>query len=404
MPADPKPQWVDDDVALASVIDELLGVDRYGMDTEFHREKTYWPQLALVQMAWDGGLALIDPTVVDIAPLARIFGPDHVAVFHAADQDIEILQRACGTVPVRLFDTQIAAGFLGWSSPSLSTLAQDLVGQRLVKGDRMTDWLARPLTAGQATYAAADVAHLLALHDVLETRLRSCGRLEWAWQECRDQLTVPRPPQDPVTAWWKLKDNRSLRGAARGIAQEVAAWRERRATELDRPVRMVLPDVAVIGISNRAPTDDAALRSVRGLDGRHLGGGAARQILDAVKLGIALPAAELRTAPSDELDRRLRPAVNLVSAWISQLARDVRLDTTILATRSDLVAFLQGRSGARLAEGWRHDLVGEPVRRLVAGEAALAFRPGSGDLELEHRSGRPILVDLPRPDEEVPGG
>ncbi|MGI8791754.1 MAG: ribonuclease D [Acidimicrobiales bacterium] len=397
MPA-PDATWVDNADDLQRLVDALSAVDRYGIDTEFHREKTYWPQLALVQIAWDGGLALVDPIAVDITPMAAIFDDARTAIFHAADQDIEILSNVCGAIPAKVFDTQIAAGFLGWSTPSLSTLANDLLDVHLAKGDRMTDWTVRPLSAGQQKYAAADVAHLLELHSELTSRLEACGRLDWAWEECQTQFSIPRPPQDPATAWWRLKDNRSLRGPARGIAQEVTAWRERRAAELDRPIRMVLPDLAIVGIANRPPKDDKALRAIRGLDGRHLGGGGVTAILEAVKRGQALPADQVHVAPTDDLDRRLRPAVTLVSAWISQLARDLRLDPAILATRGDLVGFLQGSDTARLASGWRHDLVGDPVRRVVAGEAAIAFKPGSGDLELEHRSGQPILVDLPLPD------
>lgn len=395
------PEWIDDDAGLADLLDRLAATDRYGLDTEFHRERSYWPQLALVQIAWDGGLALVDPLAVDIAPLGRLFDDGHTAVLHAADQDLEILQQVCGAIPPCLFDTQIAAGFLGWSTPSLSTLVQDIVGERLAKGDRLTDWTARPLSRGQASYAAADVAHLLELHDRLVERLDACGRLGWAEEECRIQLGTARPPQDPETAWWRLKDNRALRGQGRGIAQEVAAWRERRAADLDRPVRFVLPDLAIIGIANRPPADERALREVRGLDGRHLGAGAAAEIMAAVERGKALPKEALRVQETDVLDRRLRPAVTLVSAWISQLAGDLQLDPSILATRSDLTELLHGREGARLSTGWRHDLVGEPVRRLVQGEASLAFRPGSGDLELEARSGKPILVDLPVPDADA---
>lgn len=397
------PEWVDDAAGLDGLVDRLGPADRYALDTEFHRERTYWPQLALVQVAWDGGLALIDPLAVDVAPLARIFDDDHLAVLHAADQDLEILQQVCGTAPPAVFDTQIAAGFLGWSTPSLSTLVNDVLGHRLAKGDRLTDWTARPLRPGQARYAAADVEHLLALHDRLADQLSRCGRLGWAEEECRAQLGVPRGPQDPGTAWWRLKDSRGLRGPGRGIAQELAAWRERRAAQLDRPVRFVLPDLAIIGMASRPPRDPRDLRDVRGLDGRHLGAGAADQIMAAVARGRELPRDAIRLPPSDVLDRRLRPAVTLVSAWVSQLAADLRLDPAILATRGDLTAFLAGREAARLASGWRHDLVGEPVRRLVAGEVALAFRPATGDLVLEARSGEPIVVDLAVPERGAPG-
>ena len=373
--------WVADAAALERLIDRLVGEPLYGIDTEFHREKTYWPQVALVQLGWPEGIALVDPLAVDLAPLARLLDGPGVAIAHAADQDLEVLDRACGTIPARLFDTQLAAGFLGLSTPSLSTLVEKLLGIRLGKGDRISDWTARPLNAGQLDYAAADVAHLHDLHRILVERLSSRGRLEWAEEECERLRTRPRVPQDPDTAWWRVKEARSLRGKSRGVAQTLAAWREREAQTGDRPPRYVLPDLALLAIAHRPPASLDDLRAIRGVDQRHLRSDAARSIMAAVEVGRALPSDALRLPPSEEFDRRLRPAVTLTSAWIGQLAADLEIDAALLATRSDLQEFLRGDADARLANGWRHSLVGEPVRHLVEGEAALAF-DGKGGLRL----------------------
>ena len=374
--------WVADAATLERLVDRLVGEPLYGIDTEFHREKTYWPQVALVQLAWaDGGIALVDPLAVDLAPLARLLDGDGVAVAHAADQDLEVLERACGTIPRRLFDTQLAAGFLGFSTPSLSTLVERMLGIRLAKGDRISDWTARPLRAGQLEYAAADVAHLLALHATLVERLQSRGRLEWAEEECERLRTRPRLPQDPDTAWWRVKEARSLRGKSRAVAQSLAAWREREAQTSDRPARYVLPDLALLAIAHRPPSTVEDLRDFRGVDHRHLRSDGARAILAAVETGRELPTDALRLPPSEDFDRRLRPAVTLTSAWIAQLASDLEIDASLLATRADLQEFLRGDGDARLANGWRHSLVGEPVRHLVEGEMALAF-DGKGGLRL----------------------
>lgn len=382
-------EWVDEQGRFEAVVADASTADAYALDTEFHREKTYFPQLALVQLAWPGGIALIDPFAVDLAPLARLLGGPGLAVLHAADQDLEVLETACGAVPTRLFDTQLAAGFLGMSSPSLLTLVEKLLGSRLPKGDRLTDWTRRPLTAEQQAYAASDVVHLHALHELISERLRERGRLAWAEQECELLLRRSRAPQDPDTAWWRIKESRQLRGRSRGVAQEVAAWRERRAAELDTPPRFVLPDMAVAAIAQRPPRSAAELAAVRGLDGRHLKGDLAPEILDAVDRGQSLPTARLRLPPTDDLDRGLRPAVTLVSAWVAQLAGDLDIDASLLATRADLHAFLRGDDGAKLATGWRHELVGTPVRHLVEGHAALAF-DGRGGLVLEARSHTPV--------------
>ena len=371
-------------VADATSLDEVLAAladePRYALDTEFHRERTYHPKVALVQLAWPGGIALVDPLAVDIRPLATLFRGPGVAVIHAAQQDLDVLTRACGAVPSRLFDTQLAAGFLGYATPSLGNLLSAELGVKLPKADRLSDWLRRPLSAGQEAYGAADVAHLLELQDRLVAELEELGRLEWAEAECEELRVRPTGPGDPCDAWLKLKDVRTLRGRSRGVARAVAAWRERRAADLDLPVRFVLPDLAVLGIAQRPPETADELRQTRGVEERHARGSTANELLAAVRDGLTHPV-DLPETNGEELDRQLRPAVTLVSAWVSQLARDQRIDTALLATRADLVDLLRGDPDARLAHGWRAASVGDDIRHLVEGEAALAF-DGRGGLRL----------------------
>jgi ribonuclease D len=300
-----------------------------------------------------------------------------------------------------MFDTQVAAGFLGFSTPSLATLLDRVLGVPLPKGDRLTDWLRRPLTTGQLDYAVADVAWLLPLTDALVAELEATGRRTWVEEELELIRTRSRTMPDPDLAWMRLKEARSLRGKSRGVAAAVAAWRERKAARLDIPARQVLPDLAVLGVAGSMPKSPGALRAVRGVDERHLRGGAADELLAAVAAGRELPEAATGEPRRDDVDRDLRPAVALVAAWIAQLGRDLRIDPTLLATRGDLAAFLNGDPDARLATGWRNTLIGQPIRDLVDGRAALAFgRTGAGTrggLVLEERSGKPVVVDLPIP-------
>jgi ribonuclease D len=392
--ADIEPEWVNSQAALDDLAGRLVGEDEVAVDTEFHREKTYFPHVALVQLAWSGGgLALVDPLAVDLAPLAAVLTGGAVTVAHAAEQDLEVLDRACGAVPSRLFDTQVAAGFIGFSTPSLGTLVSDLIDIRLPKADRLTDWTRRPLSADQRRYAAADVAHLLELKAIITERLEKLGRLEWAEQECA-LLLSRRTPNDPTVAWWRMKDARSLRGRTRGVAQAVAEWREREAMRRDLPARFVLPDMAMASLVHRVPTSREQLLEVRGLDARSMRANVVEGLLDAVGRGADLPADKVRVPPTDDLTRELRPAVALVASWVAQLARTVRIDATLLATRSDIAALLRGDPDARLANAWRAHLVGEPIRRLVEGEASLAFA-GDGQLVLEERSHRPVPVEIP---------
>ena len=373
-------RWITDDRSVVELVDRLLAQPRYALDTEFHRERTYFPKLALVQIASADELVLVDPLTCDLSPLRRLFDSDVLAVLHAAQQDLDVLHHAVQAVPRRLFDTQLAAGFLGQSTPSLVSLLQSELRVSAAKGDRLTDWLRRPLSDDQCDYAAADVAHLLELHDRLSARLAAEGRTDWVEDACRDLLGKPASGTEPDMAWTRLKDVRVLKPKARGVARSVAAWRERRAMANDQPVRQVLPDLAILGIAQKQPRTLQELATARGVDDRHTRGQIGKELLEAVNAGLSMEAS-LPAPDGEELDRGLRPAVALVSAWVSEVARQERIDTALLATRADLVAFLRGDADARLAMGWRHGLLGDGIRRLVAGRAALTF-DGRGGLRL----------------------
>jgi ribonuclease D len=377
--------WVDSAGELSRLVDALGAESEIALDTEFHRERSYHPHLALLQVGWgDANIALVDAPALDLTPLRPVITGPATIVMHAAAQDLEVLIRACGALPAHVYDTQIAAGFAGYSNPSLVTLVEGVLSVRLPKGDRLADWLRRPLSSDQQEYAAADVAHLLALRRWLVERLTGDGRETWAEDECAELLRRAAVPRDPEEAWWKIKESRQLRGRAMGVAQSVAAWRERRASELDQPVRFVLPDLALVGIAQRPPADLEALRRVRGLDERHLRGSVPGELLAAVAEGLALPRHRLRVPAAGDVDRDLRPAISLISAWVAQLGRQLHIDPTLLATRADLEALLRGDERARLAHGWRAEVLGQDIRRLVEGRAAIAF-DGRGGLVLEDR-------------------
>jgi ribonuclease D len=379
----PEGRWIDRDEQLVPIVEELIEAEAFAVDTEFHRERTYFPQLALVQIAWAGGIALIDPLAVDLAPLAPALTGPAVVVMHAATQDLEVLDRACGVLPRELFDTQIAAGFVSATLPALAALVERTYGVSIPKGDRLTDWLHRPLGEDQRIYAAADVEFLLDLRAKLGAQLEERGRLSWAADEFEALRQRGRVIRDPEQAWTRIKEARSLRGEAAGVARTVAAWRERRAAEIDQPVRYVMSDMAVVAIAQRRPTNAADLARIRGVDERHARGSTAESLLAAVIEGRSNPPARSETS-SRELDRRLRPAVALVAAWVGQLARDLEIEASLVATRADIESLLAGDPASRLNRGWRSDLVGARIRDLVEGRAALSF-DGKGNLLLEDR-------------------
>lgn len=381
-------EWVDSEASFKALVADLLAADRIAVDTEFHRERSYRPRLALVQVAFDDRVVLVDPTAVDITPFAEVLGAEVLIVMHSCAQDIEVLAQECGAIPARLFDTQVAAGFLGMSTPSLGSLTERLINKRLSKGDRLTDWFERPLRPAQRRYAADDVAYLVRLHDELRSQLGEFGRYEWALDECEQWRRPPPPPPDPEQAWTRIKSARQLKGSQRAIAYRLAAWRERTASERDIPVRFVLSDMALLSIAQRNPASLSELDGLRGVDSNQLRGAAGERIIAEVQRGRAMAPDDIppRAQPNGpNVPAALQPAVPLVAAWVDHVARSAGIDRSLLATRSDIAALLAGDEKSRLATGWRSEVVGDGIRSLLAGESALAFDAETG-LRLEFRT------------------
>jgi ribonuclease D len=373
---------VDDDKRFAELVDELADADAYGLDAEFHGETSYYPRLAVLQVATPTRTAVVDATRVDVPRLRPVLDGPGLMVAHAGEQDLQVLLRSAGAIPSRMLDTQIAAGFLGFGSPSLAKLVSDLLGVRLQKGARMSDWFKRPLTTEQITYAAADVVHLLDLRAVIEERLVAAGRLDWAYEECERHRRVRQP--DIRAAWWRVKGSRQLRGKSRGVAQELAAWRETTAMAADKPARRILADEALMMLAERPPKTVREMPTSRMFDARRLSADQLDGVMAAIARGLELPAGALHVPPDDGLAPQLQPLATVLSGWISQQSRELSIDATLVATRADIEAFLRRLPDSRLAHGWRAELVGHSVGRIVAGEAAVAY----------DGAGRLVLVDL----------
>ena len=376
-----QPRIIDNQNDLDSVISELQDVENYAIDTEFHREKTYYPRLALIQIRWDNSIVLIDPLTVELTGLSTVFQSDALAIFHAGSQDLEVLLRAVGGVPKLIFDTQIAAGFIGMRTPSLGALHETLLGIKLTKGDRLTDWFQRPLSDNQIQYAASDVRYLLEIHEKLLHELEGRNRLEWAESEFQLFLSKRQNIVEPINAWLKIKESKHLNKKARGVAQALAEWREITARRSDIPARYVMSDLGLIGVAQRMPEQAKDLNNIRGLDTKQFQGSKSSILLDIVADGLNRDVKKPVSKSQNNLSAELRPAVTLLSAWLSQYATDNDIDPAILGTRSDIEELLRGADNPRLAEGWRQIEVGSPIEQLLMGKATLAFSDGRLILE-----------------------
>lgn len=354
---------------LDGLVDDLITAGMYALDTEFHRERTYVPQLALVQLATRERICLVDPLAADVSVLKRAFDSDAICTMHAGSQDLEILQLICGGVPQRIFDTQIAALFSGYRTTSLGKLVEDLLGVRLDKSSQLTDWTRRPLPSDDQRYAASDVAHLLDLRDTLVDRLENEGRLSWAEEEIERFRVRDRSRPHPETLWWKLRGKSKLSSKASAVAQELTSWRDAVARRQNRPPRTVLSDMALLSLAQRPARDAGGLRGVRNFDPKRFKH--TDDLLAAIKRGLGLPKDQLRLPPKkpDNLPQ-VEGVVALCLAWLSQRARTEGIDMSVLGTRDD-VTDLVLKQESRLADGWRQELVGRELKSIIDGSAAL---------------------------------
>jgi ribonuclease D len=373
-------RWVDDDTALADLVKVLTDEPAYGLDTEFLSERTYWPQLCLVQVSWPRGVALIDPLSCDVRALEAVLQGPATMITHAGASDLPILERAVGSRPTALFDVQLAAGFVGLGLPSLGSLVSVLLGIGLDKSEQLADWSKRPLSDATKRYAAADVEHLFPLTVELDHRLQDLGREAWAVAECEHLRVHADRRADPDRAWWKIKGATSMRGEKAKVAQSVAAWRERRAQRLDVLPRFVLPDLALAAVVGRPPATRDQLFALRGVN--RLPNDVVRELLAAVETGRAMPHDALRLPERFDDGPELDAAVALLVAYVAELARAERIEKQLLATRDDVKALVHGRP-SRLDAGWRAQVAGDALHRLLDGQAVIRLTDRGRRLRLE---------------------
>lgn len=355
----------------------LAGAEYITVDTEFLREKTYWPQLCLVQVGGPNGAVAIDPLAegIDLAPLFRVMvDPSILKVFHAARQDVEIFWHLTGQIPHPLFDTQVAAMVCGFGeSVGYETLVTKLAGARIDKSSRFTDWSQRPLTDRQLTYALSDVIHLRPAYEKLKRRLVRTGRAHWLEEEMA-VLTDPATYQvDPETSWLRLKV-RTNKPRFMAILKELAAWREREAQRRDQPRSRVLRDEALLEIAAHAPTTVDDLARTRGMGRGFAEGRQGADVLACVQRGLDLPDSELpRIEPREEPPPGLQPIVELLRVLLKMKCEENNVASKLVASAADLEA-IAADDDARVPamHGWRRELFGEDALALKHGRVGLA--------------------------------
>ena len=371
---------ITDSAALVGFCTRQKGASFVAVDTEFMRERTYWPILCLVQVAGPASAAVIDALApgIDLTPLLALMGDQSILkVFHAARQDIEIFFNLSGTVPEPLFDTQIAAMVCGFGdAASYETLVNRLARAALDKSSRFTDWSNRPLTERQIRYALADVVHLRTVYEKLQQRLALNGRAGWFAEEMAGLIDPATYRSDPSEAWRRFRLRGRVDPRFFGVLRELAAWRETAARQRNLPRGRIMRDEAVLEIAAHTPKTIEALARTRSLGKGVAEGKLGGEILEAVQRGLA----EAKTAPRAVPSRAdppagLGPTVELLRVLLKQRCEEHQVAQKLVASSEDLeLIAADDEAPVPALSGWRHEIFGKDALALKHGRLALTVR------------------------------
>ncbi|MFQ5348078.1 MAG: ribonuclease D [Rhodothalassiaceae bacterium] len=377
---------ITDTTALETFISGLRSAKYVTIDTEFIRDTTYWPKLCLVQLAAAAGARAVDPLApgIDLTPLYDLlFDPRVLKVFHACRQDMEIVYHATGRLPTPIFDTQVAAMVCGYGeAASYETLVKQIVGARLDKSARFTDWSRRPLSERQIEYALGDVTHLRVIYEHLAERLAHSGREGWVAEEMAI-LTDPATYRlDPGEAWKRIK-TRSSSPTLLARLKVLAEWREKEAQERDLPRNRIVRDEVLLEIAAHPPETPSALSQVRGLS----------KGFEASRLGKGLWQAieRARAAPIEAVPDRTKrgrprttppPVAELLKVLLRIRCREAGVAARLVASSADIDRLaVDSKADVKALTGWRYELFGRDALALKAGQIALTA-DGKGEVEI----------------------
>jgi ribonuclease D len=376
---------------LKEVCRRLREAGSVAMDTEFVRERSYYGKLGVVQVAADGVEAVIDPLEVgSLDPLLELlFDPAIEIIVHAGRGDFEIFFEMTGRVPNNIFDSQIAAAFIGFGSQiSYANLVRRVAGVSLAKGQQLTDWTRRPLSSKQIEYALDDVRYLMQIREELGSQLHRLGRRQWVREEC-EQLEDPEFYRRPAPLdIYRTMNTSGLSRKRLAVLRDLAAWREHTAIRQDRPRNSIAKDPSLIELARQSPLTLEELRGLRFV-GRNQSRERAEEILDVIRRAQESPLPELPAARTrEDLPPQAEGLRRLLEAWIQARALEAEIAPGLLANRAQLDAvvaahFRGEEARAPVMQGWRRDLVGADLLKILAGEMRLRVDPKDGFLRMD---------------------
>ncbi len=372
-------QYINQPEALSGFCRSIQDAPWVALDTEFIRDKTYYPRLCLIQIGVPGHTACIDPLGLDdLAPaLDILYNRSIVKVLHACSQDLEIFVHLHGKVPAPIFDTQLAAPLLGLPEQiGYGNFVKEMLGLSLDKAQSRTDWCRRPLSSAQLQYAGDDVRYLAEIYPELRRKLADAGRLDWLRGEFEPYERVERYQHDPASIWQRIRGVDKLRPNALAILQALADWRERVARDKDLPRSWILKDDALLDIARLAPARPADLNRIRNLPQKTVYRYGQR-IVSLVQEG-----RQRQPQPRPDSRRRAKPTgqeealADILHAQLRLLADRHGINSTVLASRKDLLALAQGNNDVAVLHGWRRELAGAELLAMCGGKRIVSIDSG----------------------------
>jgi len=367
--------YVDSQDKLSSLCSRIKSSDVIAIDTEFLREKTYYAQLCLIQVATDDILACVDPlTISNLDPLLDVFyDPVRTKILHSARQDLEIFFDLKGELPKPIFDTQIAATLLGYGDQiGYAGLVKAMLSKTIEKEHARTDWSQRPLDDAQIHYALNDVRYLISMYRTQKQRLSEKGRALWL-QPDFDNLTDNKLyAPDPNHLWKRVKGTRILKRGQLTVLQQLTIWREQRAREFNRPRKWVLPDDVLVDIARRCPGTADALQKIRGWN--NYISKYAEEIMAVVKNAKSIPESHWPVSErATTLTAEQEAIVDLLMGVVRTRAVENDVTPAVLVTRKELENLVSGDRNVNVLKGWRNELVGSELLNCLEGKKSISI-------------------------------
>lgn len=351
--------------ALLKLCEKLAKQSWLTLDTEFMRESTYYAELCLIQISYDDTQVCIDPLALDnIDPLLDILYQQNILkIFHASRQDLELFYDIRKSVPTPVFDTQLAAAFLGYADQiGYANLVEDMLNIKLDKSYTRTNWAKRPLSEGQILYALDDVRYLYPLYQLLHEKLQQSGRLHWVKQETIRLLDINTYSNDPQRAYLRIKQTGKLSTEVLSVLKQLAAWREQMAQQRNRPRNWIIPNKTLIDISVNQPDSLQQLATLQTMNKKTIERWG-QSILELVHNSKNIPDTNIEI--NLPLNKSQTKICKTIQGFIDKESEKLQIQPGVLATKKDIKAYILNETDNTLTQGWRHELLGENLQALL---------------------------------------